>query len=483
MKKIKLLSISFMVSLSAFAQVPEVPATSQSITDKIHERFTKEGLKVYLSKDSSTWLKATAVLQAQARYDWNDPGSAVNGYAQSKTADAGIRRMRFQLYGYVTKHVFVYTQFGLNNFNYLAPRKQDAFFHDAVAEYKVWEDKKWLSFGAGLTSMGGPLRYSAPAVGSIMMADAPIYQQTTADQNDQFGRKMGVYMKGQVGKFDYRVGVAKPFSMATAVPTAGSASATSVDTTIAMNSKFAPTPPNLQYQGYFKWHFFDVESNDLAYNTGTYLGKKRMLTLGAGFQYQQAAMRYWNSTAIPIPAVPTAAQNAQYLSYQSLEIVGVDLFYDSYLNKEKGNAISAYVAWSYANYGHDYLRYNGVMNMNTSTSNSNVNSKAFGNAFPMMGTGNTEFAQLGYKFKNDLLKKHGTLQPYIGAQVNQYQALAYNSMVMVDMGFNWLISGYNKISLNYQSRPVYQEDTKTIDYTQINSARRGMLYLQYQISF
>lgn len=482
MKKNALLAIGLVVSAIAFTRAQEAQPSAPTLGDKIHERFSKEGLKLYLSKDSSQWLKATVVLQAQARYDWNNPGSTVFGYTQNQTSDAGLRRLRFQLIGQVTKHVFVYVQFGMNNFNYVAPRKQDAFFHDAVAEYKVW--KKYLSIGAGLSTFGGPLRFSAPAVGSIMMADAPIYQQTTNDQNDQFTRKLGVYIKGLIGRFDYRIGVGKPFSMQTQVPTVGSSSATAIDTAYSTNAKFSPGPPQLQYQGYFKFHFFDKESNDVSYNAGTYLGKKRVLTLGAGFQYQQNAMRYWDVTSA-IPAVPTATQLAAYLKTSNLLILGVDLFYDTYLNKEKGNAISVYAAYSYADYGPSYLRYNGVMNMTTglNTAVANLNSKANGNAFPMMGSGNTEFVQAGYKFKNNLFGEKGTLQPYIGVQVSQYQALLYSSMVMSDIGVNWLISGYHKISLNYQSRPVFEQQTTTKNYIDIESARRGMLYLQYQISF
>ncbi|HEX7414768.1 MAG TPA: hypothetical protein VF411_12065 [Bacteroidia bacterium] len=500
MINIKLMAIGMLASIAVLAQEAPPPA-QQTLSEKVHERFSKEGLKVYLSPDSSKWLKATVVMQAQARYDWNNTGTTVGGYAQSETADAGLRRLRFQLYGYVSKHVFVYTQFGLNNFNYLAPRKQNAFFHDAVAEYKVWENKKYLSLGAGLTSMGGPLRYSAPAVGSILMADAPIYQQTTADQNDQFGRKLGVYIKGQIGKFDYRIGVSKPFAMQTMVPVLGvPSSSLPFDTAYATNAKFSPRPPELQYQAYFKYHFFDTDNYDLPYNTGTYLGKKRMLTLGAGIQYQQNAVRYWDSSAASIPTLvvattgtAVAAYNKElnkYMVYHDLLIIGVDLFYDSYINKEKGNAISAYGAFSYADYGQNYLRYNGVMNMatgnngTTSTNNAPVNNKnSYGNAFPMMGTGNTKFVQVAYKFKNDLLKKCGTIQPYLGVQVAQYQALQYNSMVVADIGVNWLVSGYNKISLNYQSRPVYQYTPSTNEYLGSGSGRTGLLYLQYQIAF
>jgi len=519
MNKIKSIALGLMASASVFAQTQEAPpAVTPAPTpmDKLKQRFVKDGLKVYLSDDSTHWLKATCVLQAQVRNDWNNPGSTVYGYAQSQTADVGLRRLRFQIMGQVTDHFFVYVQFGMNNFNYLAPRKQGAFFHDAVAEYKVWKKKKYLSIGAGLTSLGGPLRYSAPAVGSILMADAPIYQQTTTDQSDQFGRKLGVYIKGQISKFDYRIGVGKPLPVQTIVAPNGAAlvptTGTAFDTAYATASKFSPAPAALQYQAYLKWHFFDIEANDVSYNPGTYLGKKRMLTLGAGIQYQQNAMRYWDTTS-NIPSAPSAtvtttantvtgavtstttnpsatqianynAAIAKHLVNHNLLIVGADLFYDAPVNKEKGNAISAYGAWSYADYGNNYLRYNGVMNMtNGSNGSQGVNSKAYGNAFPMMGTGNTEFIQLAYKFKNDLLKKRGTLQPYIGIQVSQYQALQYTNMTVIDAGVNWLISGYHKISLNYQSRPVYELNAVTKNYDDIESARRGMLYLQYQISF
>jgi hypothetical protein len=484
------------VPVVAVVATPVVPATP-SFADKMHERFAKEGLKVYLSHDSSQWLKATVVAQVWARDNDNNPGSTVLGYAQRETQDVGIRRLRFQLMGYVSKRVFVYVQFGMNNFNYLAPRKQGAFFHDVTTEYKVY--KKYLSLGAGLSTFGGPLRYSAPGVGSILMADAPIYQQTTNDQTDQFTRKLGVYAKGQIGRFDYRMAISKPFAVQTMVPTLGTPGAATFDTAYSANSKFSALPPNLQYQGYFKWHFLDKEGNDVAYNPGTYNGKKRVLTLGAGFQFQQNAMRYYDSTALPTApsATATAATVATYnkrvidgmLSHDLL-IVGADLFYDSYLNKDKGNAISAYGAFSYADYGQNYLRYNGVMNMNNGNNNtlasntSFVNNKnSYGNAFPMMGTGTTEYLQLAYKFKNNLLKERGTLQPYFGVQVSQYQALSYDHMVMAEMGVNWLISGYNKISLNYQSRPVYQVDPTSKNLVENASGRRGMAYLQYQISF
>lgn len=497
MKKITTLFALFLAAMTS-AQTPDVlkKDTSSlviaSFTEKLHERFAKEGLKVYLSKDSSQWLKATVVAQVWVRDNDNNPGSTVLGYSQRATQDAGLRRIRFQLMGYMAKNMFVYVQFGMNNFNYLAPRKQGAFFHDVTAEYKVF--KKYLNIGAGLSTFGGPLRFSAPGVGSILMADAPIYQQTTNDQTDQFTRKLGMYAKGLIGRFDYRVAVSKPFGVQTMVPALGTPGASTFDTTLSANAKFSPLPPELQYQGYFKLHLWDKEANDVAYNPGTYNGKKHVLTLGAGFQYQHHAMRFWD-TAGAVPTAPLASSTAsvvaayndvlkKHTAYHDLLIVGVDLFYDSYLSKEKGNALSAYLAFSYADYGQNYVRYNGVMNMNNANSNTALyNKNSFGNAFPMMGSGTTEFFQVAYKFRNNLLKNRGTLQPYFGAQVSQYQAISYDNMVMTEIGLNWLVSGYNKISLNYQTRPVYQIDPTTGNLVENVAGRRGMIYLQYQVSF
>ncbi|MEO8760632.1 MAG: hypothetical protein ABI448_07070, partial [Bacteroidia bacterium] len=169
----KFLIVALMKATSVFAQVQET-STQPSTIDKIKQRFQKEGLKIYLSNDSTTWLHAIGLIQVQARNDWNNPGSTVYGYAQKQTADVGIRSLRFQLMGQVTKHVFTYFQFGLDNFNYTSPRKVGNFFHDAIVEYKVW--KKFLSIGGGLSYMGAPLRYSTPGVGHLLMADAPLYQ-------------------------------------------------------------------------------------------------------------------------------------------------------------------------------------------------------------------------------------------------------------------------------------------------------------------
>src|SRR5690606_15596957 len=122
--------------------------------------------------------------QIWIRYNESNPGTTVFGTPKSNTLDLGLRRTRIQLFGQISDKIFVYTQFGTNNINYISPRKQGLFFLDAVTELKIVDQK--LSFGSGLTGWSGLSRYASPSVGSILTLDAPLYQQSTNDINDQF---------------------------------------------------------------------------------------------------------------------------------------------------------------------------------------------------------------------------------------------------------------------------------------------------------
>ena len=101
-------------------------------------------------------------------------------------------------------------------------------------------------------------------------------------------------------------------------------------------------------------------------------------------------------------------------------------------------------------------------------------------AAPIIGTGQTVFAQAGYKFKDGLLKGNGTLQPYVSAQISQFDKL-HEPMVLLDGGLNWFVHGTHngKITLNYQSRPVFDQNAAG-EWTQ--TSRKGMVVMQYQIS-
>ncbi len=451
---LKLTLISLILALATRAQ--------------ISKSYGKEGLKVYLSEDSTRYIKATGLAQIWVRYNDNNPGSAVYNTPQPNTFDVGLRRVRYQTMAQVSKQVFFYAQYGINSVNSLSARKTGLFFHDVTAEYNV--HKNYLVLGGGLSGWNGTCRYSSSAVGSILALDLPVVQETTNDVSDQFVRKMGIYAKGKIGGFDYRFSAANPFpvqnalSAVSAISTSGAAVYTATNT-----AYFSTRAPELNYQGYLMWQFMDKESNQVPYMIGSYLGKKRVFNIGSGFQYQKDAMVYRAS----------AADTA--LRYTPLQQFGVDVFYDYYLDKEKQNAVTAYASFLNYDFGPNYIRNAAAMN----TANGTVGAASFngaGNAFPLIGTGRVIFAQGAYLFRKDLLKTQGTLQPYASVIYADYNRLK-DPMMAYDVGINWIMSGQNsKLSLDYQSRPVFNTDASG-NITETKSARRGQIVLQYQVAF
>ncbi len=409
-----------------------------------------------LNEDGSHYVKGTFLNQIWFRYNQSNPGSTVFGEERDKTFDIGLRRTRIQLFGQLSDKVFFYTQFGQNNLSYRSPRKQGIFFLDAIGEYRVWGEQ--LSIGGGLTGWNGVTRYASPSIGSILSLDAPLYQQGTNDINDQFVRKFSIYAKGLIGKLDYRVVVSDPMSIQ---------QSTGQEATIEENALFAAEQGNAQFQGYFKYQFWDTESNLTPYQTGSYLGKKKVFNIGAGFMTQKDAM--WN-----------LAENGVDTVRSSLGLFAVDLFYDRPIDIAKGNAITFYAAYQNSDYGKNYVRNIGAMNPANGV-NGNGSFNGPGSAFPTIGTGDTFFAQGAYLFRRDLLGSCGTLQPYVSSQYSQFDLLD-DPMLMYEGGINWLINGHRtKLSLNYQNRPIFVQDVSEGNGW-ISNDRKGMVVMQFQVS-
>jgi len=421
----------------------------------------KNGLRYYLDKDDSArFITLNMTAQFWIRNNENNPYTTVNGIAESNTTDMSIRRIRFVLSGALTDRVNFYVQFGQNNLNYLSARKAGSFFHDVTADYAVV--KKHLSLGAGLNGWNGPSRFSNTAVSSILVLDPPGYQEVTNDTYDQFVRRLGVYAKGKLGKLDYRISVGKPFVIQT---TSGSGTEA-----INGNAAFSTLPPNLVYQGYFMYQFLDQESNFGPGTTGSYLGKKRVFNIGAGFYTQSNAM-FRHST-------PAATDTIK----QDLKLFAIDVFYDAPINKEKGTALSVYSSFSNYNYGTNFIKVTGPDNPATGSSKTatSFEKSNYGNAFPYLGTGNIGYLQTAYKFRNRLLGDQGTMQPFVDLQYSSYERLK-DPMYVFDIGVNWLIYGNNsKITLNYQNRPYFAPDTGG---NLVQNSRLAQWVIQYQVAF
>jgi hypothetical protein len=422
-----------------------------------------EELKLKLNEDGSQYLKFTFLNQVWIRYNDSNPGTTVLSEDAPHTFDVGLRRTRLQFFGQLSDHVFFYTQFGQNNFNFLSQnagnRKLQAFFHDALAEYKVWKGNDRLKLGGGLTIANGLSRFSQPSVSSIMTMDVPVFAQATVDQTDEFSRKLSLYARGQLGKFDYRVVLSDPFPVTTngqPKPTLGT------------NATFAQVGHHKQYQGLFIYNFFDKEANTTPYMTGTYLGKKKVLNLEAGFITQRKATQ----------AQFTDDNGNPYDKFYDMNLWSVAMFYDAPIIAGNGNAISAYAGYFNLDYGKGYLRYNGTMNPADGIVAPPVATGSQGNAFPMFGTGNVFYGQFGYMFRPELLGSNGTLMPYASVMSADYERLAGSRMNVWGAGLNWLIKGHNsKITLDFQNRPVYEAQGGEL----VSRGTRNQIVLQYQV--
>jgi len=430
-----------------------------------------------LNPDGSQYLKFGFLNQVWLRHEENNPGSQVLGHPVTDTQDIGLRRTRFVLQGQLTDRVYFYTQYGMNNFNFLTQdastqhngvdtavgnRKIQAFFHDAFGELRLTQGHQVI-VGGGLVMANGVSRFSSPSVSTIMTMDIPLFAQFTADRTDIFNRSLSVYLRGQIGKFNYRFTASDPFPINT--------SGTAFETISPTMAQFSREGHHKRYQGFYAINFWDTEPMTNPYWQGTYLGKKSILNLEGGFITQKAAT--W--TGNPILNGSGAEIGETNVRFHDMTIWSVALYLDAPIDKVKETAISAYVGYFDTNYGQNYLRMNGI-GMAPSTGGTAPFATG-GNAFPMFGTGKLWYGQIGYLMPKDLLGgNNGQLMPYFSWVSADYQAL-HNQVNVFNVGINWLIKGHNsKITMDYQNRPIFANDGNKI-------GNRGQYVLQYQIAF
>lgn len=440
--KIKALIALSLIALSAVAQNTEQPK----------DKKPDKNLTFNLNDDGSHYIKANLTTQIWVRFNQSNPGTTVFGYKEDQTFDIGLRRVRAVITGQLSDRVYFFTQFGINNFTATSGRKMPLFFHDAAADIAVIPRN--LSIGGGLTGWNGLARFSSPSIGKIMGYDAPLFQQSTNDATDQFLRKLSIYAKGKLGKLDYRVILSTPM----ATQNSGAVGP------IGFNSDFSLQPANLQYGGYFMYQFLDEESNANPYTVGTYLGKKRVFNIGAGFQYQKDAMWRTSKTLMP----DTINENMMNFA--------ADVFYDHPVGK-KGGAISIYASYVNFGFGKGYLRNIGVMNPATGVLPLTSHLNGGGNGVPMIGTGSVLHGQAGYLLPTNVLgEKRGQLMPYVMVMSANYDRLN-ETMLLYDVGINWFLNGHNtKLSLDWQNRPVFRASDQRV------AERKSMMVLQLQIA-
>lgn len=410
-----------------------------------------------LNDDGSHYLKFSLTNQIWLRWNESNPGSLVDGIPMNQTIDVGIRRSRIQMFGALNSRSFVYMQLGINNFNALSDRKSGLFFHDAIVEYTVFKDR--LNIGGGLTNWVGISRLSNASISTFLPMDSPIFPFATIDASDQFNRKLSIYAKGKLGRLDYRLELTDPMEFS-------KSPLYSASRPIGSQANFATGAPKKQTQAYFMWQFAEIESNLTPYLNGSYLGTKRVINLGAGFAYQPEAMWYKNDLG------DTLRNN--------LGIAAVDFFFDSPLNKSKGNALTVYIGLFSTNYGKGYLRNLGIMNPANGVDSLQASYNGPGNAYPVFGTGKLAYTQIGYLIgQRPGTKPKVRWQPYICGTVADYDRLNA-PMMMTHAGLNLILNAHNaKLSFDWENRPIYlHSDSELLQQV----TRKNAFSIQLQVA-
>lgn len=409
------------------------------------------GLKFNLNEDGSKYMRMIAWNQVWFRSTEMNPGTMINGEAASNSTDIGLRRLRMLFYAQISKRYMIVTHFGINNQTftnggavsstgtggYGAGKKPGMFFHDAWNEYAFvlpQADKKFsLSMGAGLHYYMGLSRMTMSSTLNYLAADAPIFNWPLIENSDQFARQIGIFAKGKYGHLEYRFAYNKPFATnLTPVSAASDATAVAVDN--SGNTKWSKA-------GYVEYQFFDVESNLLPYKVGSYLGTKKVFNIGGGFYNAPDATR-------------TMVDGVT--KKHDIKLYAVDAFLDMPIGTKKG-AVTAYSVFYNYDFGPNYLRNLGIMNVGVADPafTGQAALAGAGNAQPTIGTGTIWYTQAGFLIPDSHEKPKLRIQPFAAYTRKNFDALDKASS-NVDFGANWYVDGHHaKITTQYSLRPVY----------------------------
>lgn len=450
-------------AVAASAQAPAGPAAKPGGFGFANWK-EKDPFKLNLNGDGSQYIKFGMLNQVQARYEQNNPGSLIQDQPVGDTTDVGLRRTRLVLQGQLTDRVYFYTQYGINNFNFLSQQNDNRhiaampYFHDAFAELRLTQGHQMIA-GGGLSMANGLSRFSSPSVSTIMTLDVPIAGQYSTERTQLFNRNLGVWLRGQISKFRYRIAAQDSFPITTDGLAQGTISPTISD--------FAQVGHRKQYGGMFYWNFWDTEPMTNDYMQGTYLGKKDILNLEAGFITEKNAM--WTGTS---------AADAQYHDMTHWSVAG---YLDAAVDKVKETAVSAYIGYFVYDYGPNYIRNNGNGQNSANGVGGMGSFNGAGNTYPMFGTGEMWYAQFGYLLPKDLIPgNNGQLQLYASLTSANWKRL-HDQMNVFNGGINWLLKGHNsKITFDYQNRPIFNANAAG---DIVKTSSRGQFVLQYQVAF
>ncbi|QCK15845.1 hypothetical protein [Mangrovivirga cuniculi] len=322
-----------------------------------------------------------------------------------------IRRSRILSFAQISDRFMILTHFGLNNLtaNNMGPLGQEAstqlFLHGAWGEFKIIDQ---IAIGGGLHYWNGLSRITSASTLNFMTLDN--YRQGWAQLglSDQFARHMGVYIKGRFGKLNYHFAINDPITNNLEegrTPGIG----TAVYQGKEIQSQANGNDANTVYQGYVDYQFLDQESNKLPYRVGSYLGKKTVFNVGAGF------FSHPSGSVSQSPSSPTD------FVYHDVNHFAIDAYYDAPVAR---GAINAYLVYYNFDYGPNY-------------------------SFGPYGTGSSVYGQAGFLLPD--VSNKIRLMPYVAYSTRNYEAFEEPGNTF-QVGSNIFITGHNaKLTFEYNS--------------------------------
>lgn len=363
------------------------------------------GYKVKFNEDGTKYLRIIAWGQFWAQYNDNISDEQSN-------LDFSVRRARVLTYTQLNDKFLILTHFGLNSLNAdnISPvGKGDSsqlFFHDFWGEWKLTNNH---SAGFGLHYWNGISRANNQSTLNMLTLDNNRQSWSTIGLSDQFARHIGVYLKGKLGKLQYRLAVNEANSS-----TLDNRNPIDEGVTVYGGRRIlGSADAGKVYQGYFDYNFLDQESNFLPYKVGTYLGSKSVLNIGAGFFLHPDGVVEANGNGADV------------------SIFSIDAFYDAPLGGHN-NAITAYVQYQTNDYGENYT---------------------LGTTYT---TGDMIYGHVGYLLPGDETKTR--FQPYLSYNNRNIDAIDdYASRIGV--GGNIFLTGHHsKISIEYSNEKIGNAD-------------------------
>ena len=386
-------ALLFLISLLYLAK-----SSSAQFEDPPEDHSYKP-LTVKLSDDGKKYLRFIL---------WNQLWLSTNNLegGENLLLTPSIRRARVLAYSQISPRFLILTHFGLNNLgpNNLTALGNDGdgaqlFLHGAWGELRVCDG---LYLGTGLHYWKGLTRLANASTLNFMTLDQirPWAHWHSLGISDQFARHLGVYAKGQIGGFDYRVAANAPGRNPLGEgKDYGLKDSPYMYTGVSNPDGDGNPVGNYIFEGYFRYNFWDKESIKLPYAVGSYLGNKKVLGLGAGFFIH-----------------PNAMYDTTNLRHEDVAHFATDLFLEYPLSQ--GDMVHFYGSFINFDYGMNYVS-------------------------RWAGTGSQLYGQLGYYIQG--LK----LMPYVALQNGSYDGFD-DPISSLDIGLNYHLNGHNcKITLEY----------------------------------